>query len=47
MFVLQWKGIWDNYLPLVEFLYNNSYHMSIGMAHFEVLYGKACRTPLC
>ncbi|CAN6683744.1 unnamed protein product [Malus baccata var. baccata] len=45
--VLQWKGSWDNYLPLVEFAYNNSYHSSIGMAPFEALYGKACRTPLC
>ncbi|TQD95179.1 hypothetical protein C1H46_019202 [Malus baccata] len=45
--VLQWKGSWDNYLSLVEFAYNNSYHLSIGMAPFEALYGKACRTPLC
>ncbi|KAB2616952.1 hypothetical protein D8674_012821 [Pyrus ussuriensis x Pyrus communis] len=45
--VLQWKGSWDNYLPLIEFAYNNSYHSSIGMAPFKALYGKACRTPLC
>ena len=31
----------------MEFAYNNSYHSSIGMAPFEALYGKACRTPLC
>nr|KYP63965.1 Transposon Ty3-G Gag-Pol polyprotein [Cajanus cajan] len=34
-------------LPLVEFTYNNSYHASIGMAPFEALYGRRCRTPLC
>ncbi|KAJ9552428.1 hypothetical protein OSB04_016473 [Centaurea solstitialis] len=27
--------------------YNNSYHSSIGMAPFEALYGRKCRTPTC
>ncbi|CAN6695065.1 unnamed protein product [Malus baccata var. baccata] len=45
--VLQWKGSWDNYLSLVEFAYNNSYHSSIGITPFEVLYEKAYGTPLC
>ena len=35
------------YLPLAEFAYNNSYHSSIGMAPYEALYGRPCRTPLC
>nr|XP_028959346.1 uncharacterized protein LOC114825144 [Malus domestica] len=48
VFVLQWKGSWDNYLPLIEFAYNNNnYHSSIGMAPFEALYGNACWTTLC
>nr|GEX00916.1 putative reverse transcriptase domain-containing protein [Tanacetum cinerariifolium] len=34
------KG-WVNHLPLVEFLYNNSYHATIKAAPFEALYGKA------
>lgn len=34
-------------LPLIEFTYNNSFHSSIGMALFEALYGRRCRTPLC
>ena len=38
---------WDLCLPLIEFTYNNSYHSSIGMAPFEALYGRRCRTPLC
>nr|KYP38322.1 Transposon Ty3-G Gag-Pol polyprotein [Cajanus cajan] len=32
---------------LMDQLYNNSFHASIGMAPFEVLYGRRCRTPLC
>jgi len=45
--VLDHLGGWDEVLPLVEFTYNNSYHASIGMAPYEALYGKRCRTPLC
>src|SRR3954465_11416856 len=45
--VLEQGGTWDTYLPLIEFRYNNSYHSSIGMAPFEELYGRRCRTPLC
>nr|GFB24138.1 putative retrotransposon protein [Tanacetum cinerariifolium] len=40
------KG-WVNYLPLVEFSYNNSYHASIKAAPFEALYGQKCRLPVC
>ncbi|CAJ2652659.1 unnamed protein product [Trifolium pratense] len=45
--VLEHGGAWDSHLPLIEFTYNNSYHSSIGMAPFEALYGRRCRTPLC
>ncbi|GJR90862.1 putative reverse transcriptase domain-containing protein [Tanacetum coccineum] len=30
----------DRYLPLVEFLYNNNYHISIKATLFEALYGR-------
>ncbi|GJT03278.1 putative reverse transcriptase domain-containing protein [Tanacetum coccineum] len=40
------KG-WVNHLPLVMFLYNNSYHGSIKAAPFEALYGRKCRSPVC
>nr|GFC50520.1 putative reverse transcriptase domain-containing protein [Tanacetum cinerariifolium] len=40
------KG-WFNHLPLVEFLYNNSYHATIKAAKFEALYGRKCRSPVC
>nr|GEW27067.1 putative reverse transcriptase domain-containing protein [Tanacetum cinerariifolium] len=47
-----WKSLnkalgWDRHLPLVEFLYNNSYHTSIKAAPFETLYGRKCRSPIC
>src|ERR1051325_10348887 len=45
--VLEKGGVWDSYLPLIEFTYNNSSHSSIGMAPFEALYSRRCRTPLC
>ena len=40
------KESWDRYLPLIEFSYNNSYHSTIGMAPYEALYEKKCRSPL-
>ncbi|KAJ9546782.1 hypothetical protein OSB04_019325 [Centaurea solstitialis] len=43
--VLDFGGSWDTYLPLAEFSYNNSYHASIGMPPYEMLYGRRCRTP--
>ncbi|GJR31971.1 pol protein [Tanacetum coccineum] len=38
---------WDEYLCLVEFAYNNSWHASIKAAPFELLYGRKCRAPIC
>ena len=45
--VLDFLGSWDRYIPLMEFAYNNSYRSSIGMAPYEALYGRRCRTPMC
>ncbi|GJT77948.1 putative reverse transcriptase domain-containing protein [Tanacetum coccineum] len=44
--VLDFRGSWDVYLPLVEFSYNNSYHSSVRCASFEALYGRKCRSPI-
>ncbi|KAA3461164.1 Retrotransposable element Tf2 [Gossypium australe] len=44
--VLEFKGSWEKYLPLVEFAYNNSYQSSIQMAPYEALYGCKCQIPL-
>ncbi|GJS25791.1 retrotransposon protein, putative, ty3-gypsy subclass [Tanacetum coccineum] len=44
---LEWTGCWDEYLCLVEFAYNNSWHASIKATPFELLYGRKCRAPIC
>ena len=44
---IDFGGSWDNHLPLVEFSYNNSYHSTIDMAPYEMLYRRKCRTPIC
>ena len=45
MRVLDFKQDWDQYLPLVEFAYNNSYHSSISMPPYEALYGRNTDHP--
>ena len=45
--ILDWGGDWEKHLALAEFTYNNSYQASIGMAPFEALYGRPCRSPSC
>ncbi|KAL0544263.1 hypothetical protein IC582_019376 [Cucumis melo] len=44
---LEFPGTWDSHLHLMEFAYNNSYQATIGMAPFEALYGKCCRSSVC
>ena len=44
--VMDFKGTWDKKLPLIEFSYNNSFQASIGMAPYEALYGRRCRSPV-
>ena len=45
--LIDYEGSWDRHIPLVKFVYNNSFQSSIGMAPYEALYGRKCRTPLC
>ena len=45
--MIDYEDSWDRHIPLVEFVYNNSFQSSIGMALYEALYGRKCRTPLC
>ncbi|KAI3810835.1 hypothetical protein L1987_20458 [Smallanthus sonchifolius] len=45
--IIDFGGSWDSHLPLAEFSFNNSYHTTIGMPPFEMLYGRKCRTPVC
>ena len=41
--IIDIKGSWDLYFPLVEFSYNNRFNSSISVAPFESLYGMRCR----
>ncbi|GJV54622.1 putative reverse transcriptase domain-containing protein [Tanacetum coccineum] len=45
--VIDFRNGWDKHLPLIDFLYNISYHTSIKAAPFEALYGRKCRSPVC
>ena len=45
-FVIDFQGSWSRYLPLIEFSYNNNYQSTIGVAPYEMLYGRKFRSPL-
>lgn len=45
--ILEHLGNWDEFLHLIKFTYNNSFHSSIGMTPHEALYGRKCQTSLC
>ncbi|WMV29597.1 hypothetical protein MTR67_022982 [Solanum verrucosum] len=44
--VIDFKGNWNDHLPLIEFAYNNMDHSSIQMAPYETLYGRRCKYPI-
>ena len=44
--VIDFEGSWIKYLPLIEFSYNNSYQSTIGVAPYEMLYGRKCISPI-
>ena len=44
--VLDFYGSWSKYLPLIEFSYNNNYQSTIGVAPYEMLYGRKCKSPI-
>jgi hypothetical protein len=46
MYVMDKPSIWEDYLHLVEFAYNNGYHALLKMSPFEALYGRKCNTPM-
>ena len=45
--VIDYEVSWDRHIPLVKFVYNNSFQLRTGMAPYEALYGRKCRTSLC
>ncbi|PON47833.1 hypothetical protein PanWU01x14_241430, partial [Parasponia andersonii] len=44
--VLDFGGNWNDHLPLVEYSYNNRYQTSVGVASYEVLYRRSCKSLL-
>ncbi|XP_070039647.1 uncharacterized protein [Nicotiana tomentosiformis] len=44
--VMDFRGSWDNHLPLIDFAYNNSYHSNIQMAPYEALYKRKYRSHI-
>jgi hypothetical protein len=40
MHVMHQPKKWEDYLPLVDFAYNNGYQESLKMSPFKVLYGR-------
>ncbi|WMV24637.1 hypothetical protein MTR67_018022, partial [Solanum verrucosum] len=44
--VIDFKGNWDDQLPVIEFAFNNSYYSSIQMAPYEDLYKRRCRSSI-
>jgi hypothetical protein len=46
MHVMHQPKKWEEYLPLVEFSYNNGYQESLKMSPFEALYGRKCNIPI-
>ena len=44
--VINFGGHWDQFLPLVEFSYNNSYRSSMDVSPYETLYGRRCRSSI-
>ena len=45
--VLDFQENREAHLPLVEFAYDNNFHSRIGMAPYEAIYGRKCRSPIC
>ena len=44
--VMDFQGSWNHYISLIEFAYNNSFQTTIGVAPYELLYGRKCRSPV-
>ena len=46
MYVMDKPGKCEDYLHLVEFAYNNHFHVSSRTSPFDILYGRKCNTPI-
>jgi hypothetical protein len=46
MHIMHQPKKWEDFLPLVEFSYNNGYQESLKMSPFEAFYGRQCKIPI-
>ena len=46
VYVMDFAGSWDKYLPVMKFAYNDTCQATIKMATYEVLYGRRFRSPI-
>jgi hypothetical protein len=46
MYVMDKPSKWEDYLHLVEFVYNNGYQASLNMSPFETLYDRRCNKSI-
>ena len=46
MYVRDYPTKWEDYLHLVEFVYNKHYQVSAKLSPFKILYGRKCNTPI-
>lgn len=46
MYVMHQPKRWEEFLPLVEFVYNNGYEELLKMSLLEAIYGRKCNTPI-
>ena len=44
--VMDFQVSWNHYISLIEFAYNNSFYATIGIALYEFLYSRKCRSPV-
>jgi hypothetical protein len=46
MYVMDHPSKWEDYIHLIEFVYNNEYQASLKMSPFEAFYERKCNTPV-
>ena len=44
--MIDYEGSWNRHIPLVEFMYNNSFQLSIRMAPYEAHYQKKMQNTI-
>ena len=45
-YVMDFQGSWNHCISLIEFANNNNFQPTIGVASYEMSYGRKCRSPV-